>query len=83
MSKEPWGNIALGAFFLLLAIGAAMGAVSLGVVNATPNTTGGAYLVYSPLYEFLAVVLAGLGGYFLYNSGKMKDSATRKKPITP
>jgi hypothetical protein len=72
MGTTSWGDITVGVFFLLMAILTGMGAVSLGVINMTPNTSGGAYLVDSPLYELVAVVFAGLGGYFLYNAGKMK-----------
>ena len=73
MSSESKLLIVVGGIFLLFAIATAMGAVSYGTFN-TPNSFG-AFRVVNGWFELLAVVLAGMGGYFLYRGGKMKDAA--------
>jgi hypothetical protein len=81
MSTGSSGVIVIGVFLLLLTIVTAMGAVSLGAFNTLH--TNGAYLVDSPFFEFLALVFAGLGGYFLYRAGQMKGAATKLKSVVP
>src|SRR5437773_1677579 len=61
--------IVVRMFFLLLAIPTSMGAVSLGTFN-TPNSSG-SYLVDNPLFEFLGLFFAGLGGRFLFRAGRL------------
>jgi len=69
MSSESKALVIVGVFFVLLAIPTAIGAVSLGAFN-TLNSSG-SYLVDNPFFEFLGVVFAGLGGYFLYRAGQL------------
>ncbi len=70
--------LAVGIFLILLSLGTAMGAVSLGTYQRT--TTGGAvsgsYLVYNSFFEALSLLLALAGGYFLYESGKSAVALT-------
>lgn len=61
-----------GIFFVLLSLATAMGSVSLGTVNKVVggSTVSGSYLVYNAFLEGLALVLAVVGSYFVYRSGK-------------
>ncbi len=64
--------LAVGVFLVLLSLGTAIGAVSLGTFQriTAGGSASGSYLVYNPFFEALSLLLALGGGYFFYQSGK-------------
>jgi DNA-binding HxlR family transcriptional regulator len=80
---ERMSNIGLviaGFIFILMGIGAAMGAVSLGTYQFTTSSgsSAGSYLVYNPFYELLGIFFAGCGGGLLYFTGKERLKEAKK-----
>ena len=80
MTNRPFGvgmrinaYFLTGVFLILLSLAAASGSVSLGAYQTQTQSgfTSGSYLVYSPLFEAIAIGLAAVGIYFIYNSREM------------
>ncbi len=71
-------TLAVGVFFVLLALVTATGAVSLENPRTGTSVTG---LAYSPLFEILSIGLASVGMAFVYFAGRdwAKNSAAVKK----
>ncbi len=62
----------VGAIFAILGLLSASGSVSLGTYQRQlpGGVASGSYLVYNPIFEALAVGLAGMGLYFVYQAGR-------------
>ena len=70
--SDRTASLVVGGFLLLLSVGTAMGAVSLGsfLSSSASGYAEGSYLVYNSVFEILSFLLALAGAYFFYESGK-------------
>jgi len=76
------GLLVTGIILILLGLLSASGSVSLGTfhIQTTTGSSSGSYLVYNPVLQFLAVVFAGVGAFFLYRAGQSKSQNASQHP---
>ena len=77
--EDKIGYLIMGAFLALLGIWCATGAVSLGTINRITEggSVQGSYLVYSPLFELVSLLLVVSGMISAYYAGKSTLTALK------
>jgi hypothetical protein len=70
--QDRTAYLLLGVFLVLLGVGSAMGAVSLGTINEVTQGgyVQGSYLVYNPVFEAVSILLVASGMICAYYAGK-------------